>query len=84
MFINFVKRLSQEAIQRRSEVCFRNSKNKLNLYKNSYCFRGLRPLNPTRALPLDSAGGFSPRPPLPYDHYLFHNYTTGPTVIDFL
>src|SRR6218665_4211850 len=62
------------------------AKNKTNLYKNSFCFRGFAPLTPTRALPLHPAGGFSPRPPyrlalprlpLAYDHYLFHNYTTA-------
>ena len=62
------------------------AQNKLKLYKNSFCFRGLRPPKPpTRALPLDPAGGVTPRPPyslalsrspLAYDHYLFHNYTT--------
>src|SRR6218665_3250167 len=38
------------------------AKNKTNLYKNSFCFRGFAPLTPTRELPLHPAGGFSPDP----------------------
>src|SRR6218665_1735315 len=46
------------------------AQNKLNLYKNSFCFRGASPPKPPpRALPLDLAGGAAPKPPIIASRY---------------
>src|SRR6218665_352294 len=48
----------------------KTAQNKLNLYKNSFCFRGASPPKPPpRALPLDLAGGAAPKPPIIASRY---------------